>query len=66
MARSLQSLDPAVAVSEFAPLSAIAREALLRDRMLAALSVALVTLLAGLLPARRAARLGPAVALREE
>ncbi len=46
--QALQSLDPAVAVSGFAPLTAIAREALLRDRMLAALSLAFAALSAAL------------------
>jgi len=47
-AEAMRRLDPAVAISEFAPLSAIAREALLRDRMLAALSLTFAALSAAL------------------
>ena len=39
VAESMRGIDPAVAVSEFAPLTAIARDVLLRDRMLATLSL---------------------------
>jgi len=48
IADALRRLDPAVAISEFAPLATIARDALLRDRMLAALSLTFAALAAAL------------------
>ena len=44
VAEAMRRIDPAVAMSEFAPLGAIAREALLRDRMLATLSLTFAAL----------------------
>ena len=46
VAEIMRGIDPAVAVSDFAPLTAVARDVLLRDRMLATLSLTFAALAA--------------------